>query len=143
MTGASTLLYGDADKVRQVLVNLITNAIKFSPEGAEVDVSHHAVGDEVEIRVVDRGRGIAPEHRERIFEPFVQVEDGKSRRHGGSGLGLAISREFASGMGGSLSLESEPGVGSTFILRLPQGRGPVRGGMAPAGHLPGTPGDRR
>jgi signal transduction histidine kinase len=123
MPDDGTLLYADGNKLRQLLARLITNSIKFSARGSEVHVSHEVVGNEVEIRVSDRGVGIAPEHRERIFEPFVQAEEGMSRRHGGTGLGLAISRELAAGMGGSLSVESEPGEGSTFMLRLPQGRG--------------------
>jgi signal transduction histidine kinase len=71
------------------------------------------------LSVEDTGVGIAPEEAERIFEPFVQVESGYTRRHGGSGLGLAISLKLARSMGGELSVESEPGKGSRFTLWLP------------------------
>jgi signal transduction histidine kinase len=120
--GDDLVVYADAEKLRQILINLICNAIKFSHSDGQVEVTPHAARDEVEIRVTDRGPGVAPEHRETIFEPFVQVDGGMSRRHGGTGLGLAISRELAIGMGGSLSVESEVGTGSTFVLKLPKGR---------------------
>ena len=71
------------------------------------------------LRVEDTGIGIPPDQRERIFEPFVQVDSGYTRRHGGAGLGLAISRRFARWMGGDLTVESTPGAGSSFTLWLP------------------------
>ena len=116
-------VHADADKLRQILINLIANAIKFCGEGGRVDVTYHATDGRVEIRVRDDGPGIAPEYRERIFEPFTQVDQGYTQVHGGTGLGLAISRELAHGMGGELSVESEMGEGSTFILTLERGRG--------------------
>ena len=115
-------VYADPDKLLQVLINLLANAVKFTPAGGRVDVTLHAAGPRVEIRVSDNGNGIAPEHLKRIFEPFVQVDDSLTRSAEGTGLGLAISRELAVGMGGSLSVESELGRGSTFTLALSRGR---------------------
>ena len=116
-------VYADPDKLLQVLVNLLANAVKFTPAGGRIDVTFHARGPRVEIRVSDDGNGIAPEHRERIFEPFVQLDDSLARDAEGTGLGLAISRELAIGMGGGLSVESELGQGSTFTVTLSRGRG--------------------
>jgi signal transduction histidine kinase len=115
-------VYADREKLQQILTNLLANALKFSPEGGRIEISHRLAGDRVEIRVTDRGIGIAPEHLEQIFEPFVQVDEGLKKSHDGIGLGLAISRELALGMGGDLSVESEFGRGSTFTLTLARGR---------------------
>jgi signal transduction histidine kinase len=113
------LVRADGEKLRQIVLNLFSNAVKFTPEGGEITTVCSTDGNTVRIEVRDTGRGIAPDQLERVFEPFVQV--GAPLRQGseGSGLGLAISREFARGMGGDLSVKSELGVGSTFILVLP------------------------
>ena len=121
--GADRTVYADADKLRQILINLLANAIKFCGEGGRIELTHQNAGDRVEIRVSDNGPGIAPEFQERIFEPFTQVNAGYTQTHGGTGLGLAISRELVDGMGGELSVESEVGQGSTFTLSLARGRG--------------------
>ena len=113
-------VFADGEKLRQILLNLLTNALKFTPAGGRVSVSCEPGEAEVAIRVRDTGRGIAPAHLEQVFEPFVQVDRHvTSANDQGVGLGLAISRELARGMGGTLSAESEPGVGSTFSLTLP------------------------
>jgi PAS domain S-box-containing protein len=109
----------DARKARQVLVNLAGNAVKFTERG-EVEISAAAEGESVLFRVRDTGPGIAPEHHERIFEPFWQAEQGLVRRHGGSGLGLSVARQLARLMGGDVTVASEPGQGSTFTFRLPR-----------------------
>jgi signal transduction histidine kinase len=114
-------VYADHEKLRQILVNLVANAIKFTPEGGRIEVTQQLTPTHVEVRVADNGVGIAPENRERIFEPFVQVEGSETNAHEGTGLGLAISRELAVGMGGGLSVESELGRGSTFTLTLARG----------------------
>ena len=119
---SSLAVFADAEKLQQILVNLLTNAIKFSPEGGAIEIVCEPVGERVEIRVSDHGVGIAPEHLDRIFEPFVQVDEGLRRSHGGIGLGLAISRELAIGMGGGLFAESTLGGGSTFTVALGRGR---------------------
>jgi signal transduction histidine kinase len=112
----------DPDRLKQVLVNLLGNAVKFTPAGGRVEVECEVFASRVAIRVRDTGPGI-PEHMlEAIFEPFVQVEAGLTRTHEGTGLGLAISRDLARGMGGDVTLESVLGQGSTFTLMLPRGR---------------------
>jgi signal transduction histidine kinase len=113
----------DRDKVAQVLLNLLANAIKFTPEGGRVTLAcarGERAGDAVmRFRVADTGVGIAPEHTATIFEPFVQVQRGLTRSAQGVGLGLAISRDIAEAMRGDLAVESTPGAGSVFTLTLP------------------------
>ncbi|HSJ24309.1 MAG TPA: GAF domain-containing sensor histidine kinase [Longimicrobiales bacterium] len=121
--GGDLTVCADAGQLRQIIVNLVANAIKFCEDGGRVEVTARARGDTVDIQVRDDGPGIAPEHLERIFEPFAQVDSGYTQTHGGTGLGLAISRELARGMGGELSVESEPGHGALFTLTLPRGKG--------------------
>ncbi|HEY0019826.1 MAG TPA: PAS domain-containing protein [Longimicrobium sp.] len=110
----------DPGMVRQILTNLIGNAVKFSERGS-IAVRLHPCGDDACVDVEDTGPGIAPELQERVFEPFFQVDPSTTRREGGVGLGLALSREFAGLLGGTLTLRSTPGEGSTFTLRLPAG----------------------
>ena len=105
-----------------MLVNLLTNAVKFTAAGGRVSLAcgTDAAAGVVRVRVTDTGRGIAPNQLGRIFEPFVQVDrEVTLASHQGIGLGLAISRDLARGMGGDLTAESTPGVGSTFTLTLP------------------------
>lgn len=111
--------WGDEARVVQVLVNLLGNAIKFSPAGSRVDVGTSRQGGFVEVRVRDRGRGVPESLRDVIFRPFRQVEDSDARRHGGSGMGLAISRAIVEQHGGRIGVESQPGQGSTFWFTLP------------------------
>jgi signal transduction histidine kinase/PAS domain-containing protein len=118
-------VYADAEKLRQVLLNLLTNAVKFTEPGGRIAVacetSRHATGREVvAIRVSDTGVGIAADQLGRVFEPFVQVDARLTRTQEGTGLGLAISRDLARGMGGDLTVVSTLGVGSTFTLTLPR-----------------------
>jgi signal transduction histidine kinase len=124
---------GDPQRVRQILVNLLTNAVKFTPSGGRIRVEYgveatpRAVAAGAEspaesrtfFRVRDTGIGIAPDELELIFEPFTQADSGYTRRQGGSGLGLSISRSLAHLMGGNVSVESEVGLGSCFTLVLP------------------------
>jgi signal transduction histidine kinase len=114
----------DSDRVQQILVNLTSNAVKFTGAGG-VHLRVHAVAAEpessgdgpaaVEFRVIDDGPGISPDDRKRIFEEYEQVKGTK----GGTGLGLPISRRLARALGGELRVESEVGVGSVFVLRMP------------------------
>ena len=111
----------DRDKLQQVLINLLTNAVKFTPAGGRVMVGagRSEAGRRVLVQVSDTGIGIGASQLQSIFEPFVQVDAGPTRRREGTGLGLAISRDLARGMGGDLTVESALGVGSTFTLSLP------------------------
>ena len=108
----------DADKVRQILVNLASNAVKFTEQGS-ITIGVHARGDTVRFHVRDTGSGIAPEDQARLFQPFTQLDSGPTRRHGGTGLGLYISRRLAELIGGELECTSGPGEGSIFTLVLP------------------------
>lgn len=112
----------DEEKLRQILVNLLTNAIKFTPEGGDIVVNCTTTDESAEIQVSDTGIGIDAAKLEAIFEPFVQVNQQLTRANNGVGLGLAISRELARGMGGDLSAVSTVGVGSTFTLTLPRAK---------------------
>ena len=119
--GAYPCVRADADKVRIILANLVTNAIKFTDPGGRVtlEVEDDAAAGVGRVRVSDTGRGIPAEQLERIFEPFVQVD--RSQTHEsqqGVGLGLAISRTLARGMGGDLTVESAPGTGTVMTLTL-------------------------
>ena len=114
--------YADHEKVQQILLNLLSNATKFTPTNGSVAVTGSVDGERGErVRLVvrDTGVGIPAERLARVFEPFVQVDDSHARRAEGSGLGLAISRDLARGMGGNLTAESEVNVGSVFTLTLP------------------------
>jgi signal transduction histidine kinase len=109
----------EADRIRQVLVNLLTNAHEYSPEGASIAVMARVAGAEVEIAVSDNGPGIPPDQLEHIFERFVRGEAGLTQRVGGTGLGLPISKSLVELHGGRLEVDSTLGVGSTFSFRLP------------------------
>jgi signal transduction histidine kinase len=109
----------DPDKLEQVLLNLISNAIKFTSAGGTVELECRSLEGMVAIAVRDTGVGISPERLADIFDPFVQVDPDLTRQRQGAGLGLAISRELARAMGGEITVESQPGVGSTFTLTLP------------------------
>jgi Signal transduction histidine kinase len=110
----------DPDKTQQILVNLLTNAVKFTKAPGVVTVSCESSVDVVRICVADTGIGIKEEDIARVFEPFVQLGRGLSKPGEGVGLGLTISRDFARRMGGDLVVESTPGVGSSFTLVLPR-----------------------
>lgn len=109
----------DPRKVRQILLNLVSNALKFTQEGS-VEVRARSEGDELVFEVEDTGVGIPEDRHESIFERFWQIEDPLTRRAGGTGLGLTVARSFATLLGGTLTVQSEPDVGSTFTLRIPR-----------------------
>jgi len=116
--GADLPFRSDPRKLRQILVNLLDNAVKYTAHG-EVVLRIERPGDAVRFHVIDTGIGIPPEQLRRIFEPFTQVEVCDTRRNGGIGLGLAVAQRLARLLGGDLSVESRPGVGSRFTLWIP------------------------
>ena len=107
---------GSVDRFRQMLVNLIENAIKYSDEGSHVWVSAEDDGQHVTVSVKDEGIGIAPEHHDRLFERFYRVDKSRSKKVGGTGLGLSIVKHIAVLFGAKLKVESEVGKGSTFFV---------------------------
>jgi signal transduction histidine kinase/HAMP domain-containing protein/sensor domain CHASE-containing protein len=143
--GAPEVLWTDPDKVRQILINLAGNAVKFTEAGQirlSLDRLSPAAADPHEpvvvVRVADTGPGISAADRERLFQPFEQLDSGLSRRHGGTGLGLFLSGQYAKLIGGRIEVESEHGRGSTFSLLLParpreMGEAETMGGTARRG----------
>ena len=115
---ASMAVAADREKLEQILINLLANAVKFTPRGGHITLSAAEQGGRVRIEVRDTGVGIKPDLLNSIFEPFVQLESAFTRTVEGTGLGLAISRELARGMGGELTAASTPGEGSVFTLEL-------------------------
>jgi two-component system sensor histidine kinase BaeS len=126
----------EPDRIRQILVNLLTNAHEYCPEGASIAVSARADAAEVEISVSDNGPGIPEEQLGRIFDRFTRGDAGLTQRVGGTGLGLAISKSLAEAHGGGISAESTVGQGSTFRVRLPIAT------ASPAGDATGNGQDR-
>jgi signal transduction histidine kinase len=110
--------FGDERRLTQVLLNLVSNAVKFTDHGA-VDISVGLTADRFEIAVRDTGPGIAEMDQDRIFDEFQQVDSSSTRRKGGTGLGLAISKRFVEMHGGRIDVESTPGFGSTFHVIVP------------------------
>lgn len=117
--GTPCRVRGDPARLRQILLNLTGNAVKFTSEGSVVIRVAREPSGKTEIAVVDTGTGIAASDQEVIFEAFQQADRSFGRRHGGTGLGLTIARELARAMGGDLTCQSAPGQGSTFLLTLP------------------------
>jgi PAS domain S-box-containing protein len=112
-------VFADREKVQQIIVNLLANAVKFTPPGGSVEMDWRVEDDTLLVRVKDNGAGIPEDKVEQIFEPFVQLRSAGSLPTGGTGLGLPISRDLARAMGGDVTATSTLGVGSVFTLRLP------------------------
>jgi two-component system sensor histidine kinase BarA len=134
MTSDVPILQTDAAKLQQVLYNFLSNAIKFSPSGAQIDLTAEREDeDRVRIAVIDRGPGIETDKQQMIFEKFRQIDGSVTREHGGTGLGLAISKELTGLMGGTIGVRSTLGLGATFWIILPikieAGAQDVRGGL--------------
>jgi signal transduction histidine kinase len=126
----------DKDRIRQVLVNLLTNAHEYSPDGASIEVTAAGRNAEIELAVSDNGPGMAEDQLEHIFERFTRGDAGLTQHVGGTGLGLAISKSLVELHGGAIEAESTPGHGSTFRVRLP-----ALGAPAVARHESGGSGD--
>jgi signal transduction histidine kinase len=112
-------LESDRVRVSEIMANLVDNALKYSPDEAQVEVGARALDGHIQFWVLDRGVGIAPEDVERIFDRFYQTDQSITRRFGGVGLGLHLVRELAVSLGGRVEVESAPGAGSTFTVTLP------------------------
>ena len=126
-------IMADRERLEQILINLLGNAVKFTPSGGHITLSASGEDSRVFIEVRDTGVGIHPEQLASIFEPFVQLESALTRTVEGTGLGLAISRELARGMGGDLRAVSIPGEGSVFSVELPRADGVDGNGTTTAG----------
>ncbi len=130
-------MHGDLTKVRQVLLNLVSNACKFTHGGTVRLTAGRSAGDDgrawVTFAVTDSGIGMTPEQMAKLFRPFTQADASTTRKFGGTGLGLAISRRFCQMMGGDVTVTSEPDVGSTFTVRLPAEVPPAAAADGPTG----------
>jgi CheY-like chemotaxis protein len=115
-------IVGDETRVRQIILNLVGNAVKFTEKGGVTVVATYQ-NDFVVIRVKDSGIGISEENQKKLFQPFSQADSSTTRKYGGTGLGLVICRKLAQLMGGSIELESREGAGSTFTLKFPAKKG--------------------
>jgi signal transduction histidine kinase len=109
----------DGPRLTQVIGHLVDNAAKFSPQDTAIDVTARLVEDRIEIAVADRGEGIPPEHAEHVFDRFVQLDSGNTRKVGGFGLGLYVVRQVCEALGATVRLESVPDAGSTFTVEVP------------------------
>ncbi len=143
--GVPEVVRGDIGRLRQVLTNLVGNAVKFTEHGevevllaADEEIEHRAT---VSFTVADTGIGVAPEHAATIFDAFAQADDSTTRRYDGAGLGLSISKYLVENMGGSIGFESRPGGGSRFWFRVPLDKQPVAPGAEVRGseELPSKP----
>ncbi len=111
----------DPRRIRQVLRNLVDNAVKYSPKGGGIGIAIRVSEENLEICVTDQGLGIEPDHMEHIFDRFYQVDSASTRKVGGSGLGLSICRAIVEAHRGRIWARSQPGIGSIFCFTLPHG----------------------
>ena len=112
-------MYSSAQQLRELLNNLISNAIKYNVQGGKVWIQIQKEGDEIRIQIKDTGIGISETDKERIFERFYRVDKGRSKRQGGTGLGLSIVKHIVAYYDGEIDLQTKPGEGSTFIIKMP------------------------
>ena len=127
---------GDATRVRQIIFNLISNALKFTEHG-QVRVTVGSSDGDIILKVRDSGIGITPAQLDQLFQKFEQADASTTRRYGGTGLGLAICRELAQLMGGDITAASVPGEGATFTVRLPLSKAAAQPGKAPVAAVSG------
>ena len=109
----------DRDKLEQVVINIVSNAIKYTPEGGKIDIVSGKAYNDAFIKVIDNGIGIPKENLSRIFERFYRVDKARSRDTGGTGLGLAIAKQIIESLGGNISITSEFGVGTEVVITIP------------------------
>jgi histidine kinase len=133
---ATVWINADSDRLKQVLLNLLTNALCHTPPGGTVRLVGRAGEEGVTVAVADTGAGIAPEHLPHIFTRFYRVDKSRSRTGGGTGIGLTIARHLLEAHGGTISVTSTPGVGSTFVLHLPASLLVASGEWLVTGHSP-------
>lgn len=115
----SARVLGDADRLNQVIANLLDNALRFTPAGGQVQITVEADAEHATLAIADTGTGIAADDLRHVFKRFWRAEQSRSRRTGGAGIGLAIVHELVAAHGGTIAVESEPGHGTTFSVRLP------------------------
>ncbi len=124
---------GDADRLKQLLSNLVGNAIKFTPDGGEIRMSLRKIDHNAVMQVQDTGIGIAPEDMQRIFDRFYQADSSRVRQGGeGAGLGLSIAQWIAQAHGGKITAESTVGTGTTFIVTIPHLEEPEQVAIRPS-----------
>jgi signal transduction histidine kinase len=116
---SNVTVIGDRLKLRELLLNLVDNGVKYTPEGGEMTISLERDDGRIKLRVMDNGIGIAPDDQVHIFDRFFRVDKARSRGAGGSGLGLSICKWIVQAHGGEISVESDLGKGSTFTVTLP------------------------
>ena len=114
----------DPERIKQVFINLLDNAIKFTPQNGNICIRAKAKGKYIQVEISDTGIGIPQEHQKRIFERFYRVDKARSRNLGGTGLGLSIVKHIIYAHGGEVGVESEPGKGSKFFFTLPKDKDP-------------------
>ncbi|MHB1452348.1 MAG: sensor histidine kinase [Saccharofermentanales bacterium] len=119
LTGDSVKLHADKDKLKQVFINLLSNALRYTPEGGKTEIAMAASNDEVRIDITDTGIGIPEEDLPLIFERFYRTDQSRSRDTGGFGIGLTIAKSIVEAHGGRIEVRSTPGTGSTFSVILP------------------------
>ncbi|MFP4697962.1 MAG: sensor histidine kinase [Eubacteriales bacterium] len=112
-------IYGDPERIEQVIKNIISNAVKYSPDGAEIIIQVFKEDNYINVAIKDTGMGISKDDADRIFDRFYRVDKARSREMGGTGLGLAIAKEIMEYHGGSITVESELGKGTCFYLKFP------------------------
>lgn len=112
-------VFGDRDGIEQVITNILTNSIKYTPENGNIKVYVGAVHDDAYIKIIDNGIGIPKEDLPRVFERFYRVDKARSREMGGTGLGLPIAKEIIEENGGSIDIKSEVGKGTEVIIKVP------------------------
>lgn len=117
------VVLGDADRLRQMIINLLNNAVQYTPPGGRIEMGLRCLGKEAELRISDTGQGIAPDDLPHIFDRFYRADKARARSSGGTGLGLSIVRWVVDAHNGDIDVESTPGQGATFRVRLPLAQG--------------------